>query len=83
MIHIEKMDNRIYKGPLNYWHAHAYVPSERYYYGYYNTYGPGIDKRYYKKIKTIDLKENFGCGCSIYNWVYVLLFIVLVYSILV
>lgn len=75
------MNKGIYKGAPHYWYQHSLVPRERYYYGYYGMYGPWTDKSKYKPIVEGDypLQENFGCGCSVKNWILILFVIIALY----
>lgn len=65
-----------YTGPLHYWNARSVNPRERYYYGYYGSYGPQVDLSLYTPINGVDTfdlstdvcvcaMEGFdGCGCG-------------------
>ena len=82
-----------YTGPSDYWNDYSLNPRERYYYGYYGTYGPWVDKSMYTSVgggDSMNLSSscngvgscegfNGGCGCSGFGLKWVLFALVILY----
>ena len=49
----------IYKGPTHFWNWYTLNPREKYYYGYYGSYGPSVNPKYYKPLKLDNYIETF------------------------